>query len=482
MNKTYLALGLIGLLGLNTISGCSLAPAYHVPVTPLPPSAYKGLGDWQPANPSDQLVRGQWWQLYHDGTLTDLETRLNQANPDLAAALARYDNARAYVSQAEAGQYPRISAGVNGTRNRQSDNRPLRGSNQPDVYDADTAGVEVDYELDFWGRVRNQVVAGKANAQASAADLESMRLSLQAELADSYFKIRGLDAQEKLLSDTVAAYQRALDLTKKRHDGGIASGLDVSRAQTQYQTTLALLTDIAAQRALYEHAIGSLVGESASTFTLAPAVMNFTPPNIPVGLPSTLLQRRPDIAAAERRAAAANAEIGVARAAYYPNLTLTALGGYQNTGAAGWLSAPNTFWSIGPSALLTLFDAGLHKAQVAEARARLDEAGANYRSVVLKGFQQVEDNLSQLNLLKQESDNENAAVTAASRTLDLAMIRYREGIVNYLDVVTAQAAVLQAQRTALDINTRQLVASVGLIRGLGGGWSTSDLPQGNAIK
>lgn len=477
MNKTYLALGLIGSLGLSTISGCSLAPTYHVPVTPMPPSAYKELGDWQPANPSDQLVRGQWWQRYHDSTLNNLESRLNQSNPDLAAALARYDNARAYVAQAEAGQYPTINAEVNSLRNRQSDHRPLRGSNQPNVYDANTAGVEVDYELDFWGRVRNQVIAGKANAQASAADLESMQLSLQAELANSYFKIRGLDAQEKLVSDTVAAYQRALDLTQTRHNGGVASGLDVSRAQTQYQTTRALLTDIAAQRALYEHAIGSLVGESASTFTLAPMVMNFTLPNIPVGLPSTLLQRRPDIAAAERRAAAANAEIGVARAAYYPNLTLTALGGYQNTGQTGWLSAPNTFWSIGPSALLTLFDAGRHKAEVAEARAHLDEAGANYRSIVLKGFQQVEDNLSLLNLLKQESDNENAAVNAANRTLNLAMIRYREGIINYLDVVTAQAAVLQAQRTELDISTRQLEASVGLIRALGGGWSTSDLSK-----
>ncbi|MDE2420252.1 MAG: efflux transporter outer membrane subunit [Gammaproteobacteria bacterium] len=477
MNKTYLALGLVGLFGLNAISGCSLAPTYHVPVTPLPPSTYKELGEWQPANPSDQLVRGQWWQLYHDATLTDLETHLNQSNPDLAAALARYDSARAYVAQAEAGQYPRISAGVNGTRNRQSDNRPLRGSNQPNVYDANTADIEVNYELDFWGRVRNQVIAGKANAQASAADLESMRLSLQAELANDYFKIRGLDAQEKLISDTVAVYQRALYLTKTRHDGGITSGLDVSRAQTQFQTTVALLQEIAAQRALYEHAIASLVGEPASTFTLTPLVMNFTPPLVPVGVPATLLQRRPDIASAERHTAAANAEIGVARAAYYPNLTLTALGGYQNTGQTGWLTAPNTFWSIGPSALLTLFDAGRHKAEVAEARARLEEAGANYRSVVLKAFQQVEDNLSQLSILKQESDNENAAVSSANHTLDLAMIRYREGIVNYLDVVTAQTAVLQAQRTALDINTRQLEASVGLIRALGGGWSTSDLPK-----
>jgi len=481
MNKTRLVLRFAGVLAVSFISGCSLAPTYHVPITPLPPAAYKELGDWQPVNPSDPLILVQWWLLYQDGTLNHLEIALNRLNPDLAAALAHYDAARAYVSQAEAGQFPTVSSSLNGTRNRQSDNRPLRGSNQPDEYNTNTAGVAVEYELDFWGRVRNQVIAGKANAVASGADLASMRLSLQAELANSYFKIRSLDAQQKLLLDTLNAYQRALTLTQTRHDGGIASGLDVSRAQTQYQSAQAELTDVAAQRALYEHAIASLVGESASTFTLPVKVQTFTLPEIPVSVPSTLLQRRPDIAAAERRVAAANADIGVARAAYYPNLTLTAVGGYQNTGGVGWLTAPNSFWSIGPSALLTLFDAGRHKAQVAEARAHLDEAGANYRAVVLKGFQQVEDSLSQLNLLKQEAKSENDAVTASSRTLNLAMIRYREGIVSYLDVVNAQAAALQTQRTALDINTRRIEASVGLIRALGGGWSRTDLSTNHEV-
>lgn len=470
-----------GLACLLSLSACSLAPTYQVPLTPVAPEAYKELGDWTPAAPGEQLSRGSWWQVYGDNTLDQLESRLNQANPDLAGALARYDAARGYVAQAQAGQYPTITANADGTRNRQSDNRPLRGANQPDDYNENTLGIGISYELDFWGRVRNQVLAGKALAQASAADMQSMRLSLQAELAQSYFSLRGLDAEKQLLNDTVAAYQSALRLTQARHAGGIASGLDVARAQTQFASAQAQVNDISARRALYEHAIASLTGELASSFTLTPALISLEVPAIPVGVPSTLLQRRPDIAAAERRAEAANADIGVARAAYFPNLTLTALGGYQSTGGSGWLSAPNTFWSIGPSAVLTLFDAGAHKAQVAQAQARLNEAGANYRAVVLKAFQQVEDNLSQLNLLKQEADNETAAMSAAQHALDLAMTRYREGAVNYLEVVTAQAGALETQRTLLAVRTRRAQASVGLIRGLGGGWHMDELDSKTGV-
>jgi NodT family efflux transporter outer membrane factor (OMF) lipoprotein len=457
------------------ISGCSFAPKYAVPTTPTV-EQFKEAGNWTTGMPEDALPKGAWWQVFRDQTLDGLEQKLDSSNPNLATALARYDQSRAYVAEAESAMYPIIGADVNPTRNRQSDNRPLRGSNQPDVYTADTVGASLNYELDLWGSVRNSVAAGKAEEQSEGAELAAIRLSLEARLADSYANLRGLDAQDKLLDDTVGAYQRAYTMTQQRHSGGIASGLDVGRAETQLEDARAQVSQDRAQRALYEHAIASLIGEPASNFSVAPMTVDIKVPNVPTGVPSTLLQRRPDVAAAERQVAAANAEIGVARAAFFPTLSLAAAGGFQNTGQPGLLTSPNLFWSIGPNLAETLIDGGARQAQVDIAKAQKSEAAGNYRAVVLQAFQDVEDNLALLNHLAHAQDDQSQAADAASHTEDLALDRYKLGAVNYLEVVTAQAAALQAKQSELDIQTRRLEASIRLIKAIGGGWSKANVP------
>ncbi len=364
-----------------------------------------------------------------------------------------------------------MNAGVQ--RNRESLNAPLRGPTTPTYYNDNTFGGSVSYELDLWGQIRNEVAAGEANAAASAADLENARLSLIAQLAGDYIQLRSLDRDSAILDETVKAYTRALSLTEQRHGAGIAPGLDVSQAQTQLDAARSQAAQTLAQRALMEHAIAALLGVSASTFSIEPAIVDITLPQVPAGVPTTLLERRPDIAAAQRRMIAANANIGVARAAYYPTLTLGAQGGFQSTGVSNWLSAPSSFWAIGPNALLSVFDGGLRRAQVAQARAEFDASAANYRGVVVSAFQQVEDSLATLNHYHDATVEEKAAVDAAQRTLDFALALYKQGATDYLTVVTSQTALLQTQLQALNLETLQLSASVNLILALGGGWEDS---------
>lgn len=462
-----------GLLAASALGGCSLAPAY-APPTVATPAAFKEQGPWTAAAPQDAAPRDAWWTAYGDAQLDQLETRLQSANPTLAEALARYDGARALAREAEALGAPSFGAGAQVSRNRQSDNRPLRGANQPDLYSADTLGGSIGYELDLWGRLRNLAASGRAEAQASAADLESAKLSLEAQLADNYVRMRALDSETALTRNAINAYSRGLDLTRARYEDGIVSSLDVGRAETLLQSTRAESADIAAQRAIYEHAIAALVGEPASSFAIAPADLDLKLPQVNASVPSTLLERRPDVAAAERRAFAANARIGVARAAFYPQIDLAAAGGWQNTALANWLTPGNTYWMLGPQLALSLFDGGLRHARVQKAQADLRVANAVYEATVLHAFQEVEDQLATLNHLGEEARAEDAAIQAAARTQAVAQTRYEEGAVNYLEVVTAQTAALDAQRRGVEVRSRRLQAAVNLVRSLGGGWTAAE--------
>jgi NodT family efflux transporter outer membrane factor (OMF) lipoprotein len=459
------------------LGGCSLAPAYHTPATPQA-QAYRDVGPWVAAQPSDQVPRNHWWQLYSDAELDGLQTRLLASNADLAAALAHYQQAQAYALQARSALFPQIGIDAAGQRQRQSDHAPpLRNPAAPADYNSYTVDAQASYELDLWGRVRNTVEAGRDSALAAQADLASAQLSLQAELADSYMQLRGLDQQLELLQQTIQAYERALKLTQTLHGGGIVSGLDVSRAQTQLSDARSQWSQTVAQRALMQDTIAVLVGENAANFNLPPRTEPIAVPVIPLNVPSTLLQRRPDVAAAERRVAAANAGIGVARAAWFPSLTLNAQAGFQSTGWANLLTAGNRIWALGPMLAVDLLDGGYRKATIEAAKAKTDEAGATYRGVVLGAFQQVQDNLALLDHLGTASANQMDAANAAQHALDLSMSQYKQGAVSYLDVVQAQTVALQEKRGLLQLDTQRLRASVQLIRALGGGWSTNELAQ-----
>ncbi|HEY1726634.1 MAG TPA: efflux transporter outer membrane subunit [Steroidobacteraceae bacterium] len=473
-------------------AACSLMPRYQAPPNPAPtqykelnagadcassaapapagPSTIDAACAWEPATPSDRTPRGDWWQGFQDPTLNDLEARIDAANPDLAVAADRYREAHAVAQEARSALFPTIGVTAYPNMDRQSNNRPLRSASQPDSYHDDFLAGSLNYELDLWGRVRSAVIAGSTAAQSVAADLESVRLALHAELASDYIILRVEDAQRQLLQQAVDAYGRAQQMTTTRLQGGIASGLDEAQAETQLQTARADLTDVILRRATIEHAIGALTGQLASDFSIAPTSIDLTLPEVPVGMPSTLLQRRPDVAAAERRMASYNAQIGIARAAFFPRITLAAVAGFESTQLAGLLGMPNRFWAVGPQGSLTLFDAGYRSAVVAGARAHFDEAADSYRAAVLRAFRDVEDALARRGLLQQELAQQQAARAAAERALQIAMNRYQEGAVSYLQVVSEQITALQAERAALDLRSLQLQASVDLVRALGGGW------------
>jgi NodT family efflux transporter outer membrane factor (OMF) lipoprotein len=455
------------------LAACETANRPPVKIDVPVAASWRETAPWAPARPADDRPRGDWWTLYGDDELDRLEVRLVAQSPDLAAALARYDEARAATAYARGAYAPTVTGSLNVQRDRQSVQRPLRvlGPTSPTYYGSDTLGLDLEYEIDLWGRIRAQVASAQASEDAVRADLASARLTLQAQLADDWIALRGLDRDAALLHETDQAYAKALDLIRRRHDGGASSGLDVARAQAQLDDARSQLHQSQAQRAVLEHAIAALVGESPSSFSVAARVDELPMPQFPLSVPSTLLQRRPDIAGAERRMAAANASVGVAQVAYYPTLTLSGLVGLQASSLDHFLGAPDTYWAIGPTLAATLFDGGRRATGVSNAKAQLDEAAARYRGTVLAAFQQVEDSLALIREDDAAAQSEASAVAADRRSLELANARYTEGAVSYLEVVASEAATLQARRALLDLTTRQRRASVMLVKALGGGWS-----------
>ncbi len=505
------------------LASCSFTPKYMTPkVGSISDNQWRD-NPWSQATPLDIKDKGQWWLMFNDDALNALELALEKDSPSLAIALSRYDQATAYLIQTQSQELPSVDLSESTTQNRQSHNRPLRGSNQPDYYKAYTGMIASNYELDFWGRVRSLVASAKAQAQASEADLQTEKLSLQSKVAQIYFQLRGNDKQSLVLAQSIKGYERAYALIKNRYEAGIASGVDLSRAQSQLSSAKAEIAELNIQRALYEHALAVLIGASAQSFTLQASTsadgtkplqpyepLKFTedsndysnrsassinlkerdlnayliglkitnPPAIPTGLPSTLLQRRPDIAAAQRRTAAANERIGVAKAAFFPSFSIGASVGYQNTGGPAWMSEPNSFWSIGPAASFNLLDNGLRQAQLSIAKSALDQSGAEYRLVVLTAYQQVEDAMTKLSEFKNEINDRALAAFTANRAMQLATSRYKDGAVNYLEVITAQTTALQAERSLISLDTARLITSIDLIKALGGGWSEQELRVG----
>ncbi|HTT55509.1 MAG TPA: efflux transporter outer membrane subunit [Opitutaceae bacterium] len=465
---------LLLLLALGLAPGCSLAPKYARPSLPVP-ATYKEASPgvaWAPAAPADAAARGRWWTLYQDERLDTLEDKLDGANQTIAAAAASFRAARATALAARSALFPVLSTNPSIVRMRNSQNWTST-NNAGTITNEYSFPVDASYELDLWRRLGNTAKAGALEAEASAADLATARLAMQAELAQDYFTVRALDAQQSILDQAVASYRDALKATQVLAHSGIDSDEDVARAQSQLESAVAQDTDLKASRALFEHAVAVLVGTSPADFSLPPAPLEAPPPAVPAGVPSDLLQRRPDIAAAERRVAAANAGIGVARTAYFPSLILGATGGWQATGTAKWFDWPSRFWSVGPALGATLFDWGARRAVTEEAQAAFDQATANYRQTVLSAFASVEDNLAALRVLQEEAGEEHAAVDASRHLLDLATTRFRLGIDSYLNVVTAQTALLSSQEAEVQIRLRWVTASVSLVKALGGGWDAT---------
>ena len=462
------------------LASCTVGPKYQRPPVVTPPE-YKETGQWKTAQPSDQIAKGKWWEIFQDPQLDTLEDQISVSNQNLKAAQAQYAQARALVRFNRAGFFPTVTANPNINRVHLSQHRPLSGTSAGSTYNDLILPLDVSYEVDLWGRVRRTVEQSRENAQASAADLENVSLSLHAELAIDYFLMRSLDAEQQLLNSTVVAFQKALELTENRYQGGVASQVDVAQAQTQLETARALAIDDQLSRAQFEHAIAVLIGKPPASFSLSPNPLNAPPPVIPPGLPSQLLERRPDIASFERQMAAANAGIGIAEAAYYPTVSLGASGGFESAAFGLLLNGPSGFWSLGASAAQTVFDAGRRRAVTQQSQAIYDQTVANYRQTVLSAFQEVEDNLAAQRILADEAQTQQAAVTAAEQSLALSNNRYRGGVTTYLEVITAQSAALSNERTAVQILGRRMTASVQLIKALGGGWDAKDLPSMQAV-
>jgi NodT family efflux transporter outer membrane factor (OMF) lipoprotein len=456
----------------SLLSACSLAPRYKPPATEAV-TRYKEAGDWAPAQPADGQQRGSWWEVFGDPKLNALEKQLNAANPDLQAAVARFEQARAVARQDISNEFPTLGFGASATRSRSSATAPLENlvGNVPVTSNNFLATLNLNWEIDLFGRLRNTAAAARAQAQSSEADAAAVALSLQAELASEYFSLRGDDTTISLLVDTLKVYERAYELTSNRYQEGIAAATDVDQADTLRQNASAQLASVRRDRAQLEHAIAVLLGVMPSTFGLEPAQLASSVPVIDGDLPSTLLQRRPDVARAERAVAAANAQIGVARAAWFPVFTLTGEGGFQSISSSQWFKAPSRLWSVGPSAAVPLLDFGARSAVNQQARASYDEAVANYRKTTLTAYQEVEDNLAALHHLADEVTADEAASKAAASAANHSDKRYDAGVADYIEVTTTHTAALQEERDAISARVLQLNAAVALVRATGGGWT-----------
>ena len=480
----FMRTSIVALILVLLLAGCTVGPKYMKPTAPTTPtykeqapSSFKESDQWQPAHPGDQTSRGNWWEIFGDPELNKLEEQIASSNENLKVAEARFREARAAIRFNRSAQFPTISTSPSASYTKSSDFSPSFPSKIQQSSKGDfVLPFDLSYELDLWGRVRRSVAAAREEAQATAADYATAKLSLEAELAMDYFELRSADAQKQLLDDTVNAYTENVQLTLRRFKGGVAPRADVAQAQTQLDTTRVQDTDVTVQRAQFEHAIAILIGKPPAEFGLATAPLNYQPPGIPIGVPSELLQRRPDIAAAERRVAEANQQIGIARAAYFPTVTLGGTAGFAGTQGSNWFSWPSGFWAVGPALAQTLFDAGLRRATSESTRANYDATVATYRQTSLTAFQEVEDNVAALRILENETQQQQQAVASSQESLQLFTNRYKGGVDTYLQVITAQTIELANERNAIDILRRRLDASVLLVKALGGGWNVSNLP------
>jgi NodT family efflux transporter outer membrane factor (OMF) lipoprotein len=483
--KRHFAFAAVCSVGL-LLSGCMVGPKYVKPAVPMtpafkeqPPNSFKESDGWKPAQPGDQTLRGKWWEIFGDPQLNALEEELTVSNQDLKVSEARFRQARAMIRFNRSAQFPTISTSPSIVNERESANQPyFPASEANNGTGAFTLPFDLSYEVDLWGRVRRTVSASREEAQASAADLQTANLSLHAELAVDYFELRSADTQKQLLDDTVKAYTDALQLTQNRFVGGASPKSDVAQAKTQLDGARVEDTDITVMRAQYEHAIATLIGKPPAEFSIVPAPHTALQlPVIPVGLPASLLERRPDIAAGERRVAEANDQIGIARAAFFPSLVLSATGGFSGSSITNWFNWPSRMWAVGPQMSQTLFDAGRRRAVSESATANYDGTVASYRQTTLSAFQEVEDNLAALRILETEAQQQQQATASASESLQLFTNRYVGGVDNYLQVITAQTALLANQRNDIDIMRRRMDASVLLVKAIGGGWDTTQLPK-----